>query len=99
MIFELLARLGEDTSQHRGHSQDRRPHVKAKALFLEDCGFAPQPTVALQQDDAISSRGEGARSRKPSQPAAENADPIALSRCHVVYAPMCMWPRAGGRWA
>ena len=81
VIFELLAGLGEDASQHRRQGQDRRPHVEAIALLLEDRRLAPEPTIPLEQDDAIPSGGERARGRQSSQPAADDADPIA---CWVV---------------
>ena len=36
VVFQTLAGLGEDSSQHGGKGQDRRAHVKTITLFFQD---------------------------------------------------------------
>ncbi len=79
--MEVLARFGEDPLQDLGHGEDRRPHIEAVALFLQNRGLAAQPGVLLEQGDVVSSGRQSAGRSQSTQTSANDSD-SGFSMCH-----------------
>ena len=61
-----------------GMREDRRPHVEAVAVGLQDRRLAAQPGVFSKSDDRVAARRQRAGRRQPAQSAADHADPSGL---------------------
>ena len=68
VLFDLLACLGEDATEHGGHGEDGRPLVEAKALFFQAGGLAAQPVDCVRAGP-LNNRGRPACTRQPRPPA------------------------------
>ena len=77
------ARPRRRSAEHRGHQEDRRPHVEAEAVAPR----APPPCRRARRSSRtgrrVAARRQGAGRRQPAQPAADHADPSRL-RSHSI---------------
>jgi hypothetical protein len=74
MISQIEVRFGEDALENAGQSQDRRPHVKAKAVPVKDSCFTTAPFILVEKNYTVAARGESASSSEASKARADHSD-------------------------
>ena len=91
--FQLAARLGEDSLEHAGNRQDRRPHVEPETLLSEHRSLAADPGIFFAERDRIAASRERAGSRQAAEAAADHDHPvlfICLDHCCVPTTEVCV---------